>query len=152
MNSKTLLPRLQIRHFAPLVVLGLVLVLVSCSSGLQVRSDQDVSVDFSAYQTYAFFDELGIEGGYNSPVFGEHFRIAMSREMRKLGFRESSNPDVMINVTIRGDDQIRLRTFSQPYMSGHYYDRPGGAHYGTGVGVGVGVGVAVAPRSSLPAP
>jgi hypothetical protein len=116
------------------------LFLAACSSGLQIRSDVDPTVDLNQFSTYQFFEELGIEGGYNSPVFGEHFRSAISREMGARGFRQSYNPDLLVNVTIRADDQVRLRSFSQPYMSGHYYDRPGGAHYGTGVGVGVGVG------------
>ncbi len=123
-----------------LVVLSLTVLLASCSSGLQVRSDSDPSANFAQYRTYQFFDEMGIEGGYNSPIFGEYFRSAINREMRQRGYRQADNPDIYINVTIRADDQIRLRSFSQPYMSGHYYDRPGGAHYGTGVSVGVGVG------------
>jgi hypothetical protein len=116
------------------------LLTAACSSGIQVRSDIDPSVDFSQYRTYDFFDPMGIEGGYNSPVFGEHFRAAISREMRERGYRQSDDPDVFINVTIRSDEKISMRTYTTPYMSGAYYGRPGGATYGSAVGVGVGVG------------
>lgn len=118
----------------------LLLVLVGCSSGIQVRSDIDPEADFSQYRTWNFFDELGIEGGYNSPVYGEHFRSAISREMAQRGYRKADNPDLLINVTIRTDDKVRMRTHTSPYMSGSYYRRPGSPYYGSSMGVGVGVG------------
>jgi len=111
----------------------------ACSSGLKVRSDQDPAADFSQYRTFNFFDPMGIEGGYNSPVFGQLFREAITREMTERGYVLSDNPDLIINVTIRSDDKISIRTYSAPYMSGAFYNRPGG-YYGSGVGMGVGVG------------
>jgi len=111
----------------------------ACSSGLKVRSDQDPAADFSQYRTFNFFDPMGIEGGYNSPVFGQLFREAITREMTERGYVLSDNPDLIINVTIRSDDKIKIQTYSAPYMSGAFYNRPGG-YYGSGVGMGVGVG------------
>ena len=58
-------------------------VLTSCASGLTVRSDIDPTVDFSQYKTYNFFDPMGIEVGYNSPIFGEHYRSAIGSEMAR---------------------------------------------------------------------
>lgn len=117
--------------------------LSACSSGLQVRSDSDPTADFGQYQGYDFFDPMGVEGGYNSPIFGEHFRAAISREMGQRRYRKSSltgkSPDLLINVTVRTDDQIKMRSYTAPYMSGAYYSRPGGAHYGSSLGVGVSV-------------
>ena len=52
----------------------------ACSSGLEVRSDEDPSANFSQYRTWNYFDPMGIEGGYNSPIFGELFREAITRE------------------------------------------------------------------------
>jgi hypothetical protein len=114
--------------------------LSACSSGLQVRSDSDPTADFSRYQSYNFFDPMGIEGGYNSPVFGENFRAAISNEMRQKRYRKTDSPDLLVNVTIRADDQVRMRSYTAPYMSGGYYNRPGGAHYGSSLGLGVSVG------------
>jgi len=123
-----------------LVLLGLtVLFFTACSSGLQVRSDFDPGADFSRFQTFTFFDPMGIEGGYNSPVFGEHFRAAIGNEMRQRGYRQSDSSNLIINVTIRADDQIKMRSYTAPYMSGGYYSRPGGAYYGSSLGVGVSV-------------
>lgn len=120
--------------------LFLLLFATACSSGLQVRSDEDPSADFSRYRTFNFFDPMGIEGGYNSPVFGEHFRAAITREMQARGYRLSDDPDLIVNVTSRTDDKVSMRSYTAPYMSGAYYNRPGGAYYGSAVGVGVGVG------------
>jgi len=117
--------------------------LSACSSSLQVRSDSDPAADFSQYHAYNFFDPLGVEGGYNSPIFGEHFRAAISREMGQRRYRKidltGDSPGLMVNVTIRTDDQVKMRSYTVPYMSGAYYNRPGGAHYGSSLGLGVSV-------------
>ena len=131
--------RARRKMFAALPLLFLVLLTGACSSGLQVRSDQDPSANFSQYSTWNYFDPMGIEGGYNSPIYGELFREAITREMRERGYRKADNPDLMINVTLRTDDKVKMRSYTSPYMSGAYYGRPGGASYGSAVGVGVGV-------------
>jgi hypothetical protein len=134
-----------IKHFFKRpVVAALTIVLVSClvsacSTGLTIRSDEDPTANFGSYRTWNFFNQLGIEGGYNSPIFGEHFRSAISQEMTQKGYRQSDDPDVFINVTFRADDKVKMKSYTAPYMSGAYYHRPGGAHYGSALGVGVGV-------------
>jgi hypothetical protein len=118
----------------------IVLVLSACSSGFTVRSDVHPDADFSRYATYGFFDPMGIEGGYNSPVFGEHFRAAIAGELEQRGYRAATGPDLLVNVTARSDDRISVRTRTTPYMTGYYYDRPGSYYAGSGIGVGVAVG------------
>jgi hypothetical protein len=127
------------RQSTPFVLLLIVAALLSaCSSTLQVRSDVDPSADFSQYRSYEFFNPMGIEGGYNSPIFGEHFRAAISRELNQRRYRQNEMADLMVNVTIRSDDRVKMTSYTAPYMSGAYYSRPGGAHYGSSLGVGVG--------------
>jgi hypothetical protein len=118
----------------------LVFFVAGCASGLSVRSDVDPTADFAKYHTWNFFDPLGIEGGYNSPVYGELFREAITREMTERGYRVAADPDLLVNVTIRSDDKVRLTSYTSPYMSGAFYGRPGAPSYGSAVGVGVGVG------------
>ena len=115
-------------------------VLSACSSGLTVRSDIDPGANFSQYKTYNFFEPMGIEGGYNSPIFGELFRESISNEMRGRSYRVADRPDLLINVTIRSDDKVSMRSYTSPYMSGGYYGRPGGAYAGSAIGVGVSTG------------
>ncbi len=128
------------RHFLLFfVTVFLVSLLSACSSGLQVRSDSDPGANFSQYNSYNFFDPMGVEGGYNSPVFGEHFRAAISREMGQRRYRKTESPGLLVNVTIRADDQVKMTSYTAPYMSGAYYNRPGGAFYGSSLGMGVSV-------------
>ena len=114
--------------------------LSACSSGLTIRSDIDVSADFSQYRTYNYFEPLGIEARYTSPIFSEHFKAAINSELGQRRYRVSDNPDLLVNITIRGDDKVKMRSYTAPYMSGHYYNRPGGYHGGTAMGVGVSTG------------
>ena len=125
------------------------LFLSACSSGLTVRSDADPTVDFSQFKTYNFFEPMGIEGGYNSPVFGEHYRAAISGELGRRRYRTADTPDVLINVTLRADDKVRMRSYTTPYMTGGYYGRPGGASAGSAVGVGVAVGPRVTETTEV---
>jgi len=125
------------------------LFLSACSSGLTVRSDADLSADFSQFKTYNFFEPMGIEGGYNSPVFGEHYRTAIGYLLRQKGYRVADVPDVLINVTIRSDDKVRMRSYTSPYMTGGYYGRPGGAYAGSAVGVGVSIGPRVTETTEV---
>ncbi|MBT8049082.1 MAG: DUF4136 domain-containing protein [Xanthomonadales bacterium] len=130
------------QHRGLLAVVPVLLVTLftgACSSGLAVRSDEDPSADFSRYSSWNFFDPMGIEGGNNSAIFGELFREAITREMTERGYRRSETPDLMINVSMRNDDKVSMRTYSAPYMSGTFYNRPGG-YYGSSMGLGVGVG------------
>jgi len=130
------------RKYYSIVFTGMLMlaVLSACSSGLAVRSDIDPGANFSQYRTYNFFDPMGIEGGYNSPIFGELFRESISNEMRGRSYRAADRPDLLINVTIRTDDKVRIRSYTSPYMSGAYYGRPGGAYGGSAIGVGVSTG------------
>lgn len=116
------------------------MLLAACSSGLAVRSDEDPGADFASYRTWNFFDPMGVEGGYNSPIFGELFREAIAREMNERGYRLAVESDLLVNVTIRGDDKVRMTSYTTPYMSGAYYGRPGGVYAGSAMGVGVGTG------------
>lgn len=123
-----------------LELLALGLMLAACSSSMQVRSDSSPAADFSAFRTYGFFQPMGIEGGYNSPVFGEHFRTAISREMEARGYRLSSQPDLIVNVTARFDEKVKMTSYTTPYVSGMYYGTLSGPSYGSSLGAGVAIG------------
>ena len=125
-----------IKAVLPLILA--VITLAACSTGLSVRSDEDPNAEFGRYSTWGFFNELGIEGGNNSPVFGEHFRAAITREMNARGYRQAEDPDLYVNVTLRADDKVKMKSHTAPYTSGAYYHRPGSRYYGSSMAVGVG--------------
>jgi hypothetical protein len=124
------------RNLIPGILLLGLSFLTACSSGVTVRSDSSPSADFSRYRTYGFFQPMGIEGGYNSPIFGELFRAAISSQMEARGYALSSEPDLLINVSSRLDDKVRVTSYTSPYLSGAYY---GGGYYGRRYGTAVAV-------------
>jgi hypothetical protein len=126
-----------------IAIMLLAIALAGCSSGLSVRSDIDPKADFSRFKTYNFFQPMGVESGYNSPIYGEHFRAALSGQMERRGYRLSDHPDLMINVTLRSDDKVRMTTYTAPYISGAYYNALGGPYYDSALGAGVAVGSSV---------
>jgi len=132
----------QVRQIGPyhFLLVVLPLLLSACSAGLTVRSDVDPTADFGQYRTFNFFAPMGIEGGFNSAVFGEHYRAAISRELGQRKYRLADTPDLLINVTVRADDKVSMRSFTRPYMTGGFYNNPMGAYAGSAVGVGVSMG------------
>jgi hypothetical protein len=128
------------KRFSAALLWSACALVTACSSGMQVRSDSSTTADFQAFKTYGFFQPMGIEAGYNSPIFGEHFRAAISREMEARGYQLSSQPDLIINVTARLDEKVKMSSYTAPYMSGMYYGSIMGPSYGSGLGVGVEVG------------
>ncbi len=133
-------PTGRYRVFPVFVAILLASLLSACSSGLTVRSEIDPTANFSQYTTYNFFEPMGIEGGYNSAIFGEHFRAAIGGEMARRKYQTADEPDLLINVTIRSDDKVKMRSYTRPYATGGYYGRPGGAYGGSALGVGVSTG------------
>lgn len=78
--------------------LSALLVLGACSSGPQIRSDQDPSADFAAYQTYGFVSELGTDREGYSSLVTTHFKNAVNTEMQARGYRlVEQNPDLLVN-------------------------------------------------------
>ncbi|HET6565956.1 MAG TPA: DUF4136 domain-containing protein [Xanthomonadales bacterium] len=134
----TLTLRNLLFRLLPLAVFGFSV--SACATQVHVRSDISTTADFSSFRTYGYFQPMGIEAGYNSPVFGELFRTAISREMESRGYQLSSQPDLIINVTARFDEKIKMTSYTEPYMSGMYYGSLMGPSYGSAVGVGVAMG------------
>lgn len=125
-------------QLAKLVSLAVaVLLMASCASKPDIKSDYDRSVDFSQYKTYGFFNPMGIENPNYSSIYGSIFREAISREMESRGYVQSNNPDLLINVSGRLQEKTRVTTTSDPYMSGGYYGYRRGA-YGAWGGYGYG--------------
>lgn len=116
------------------LAIAALLILQGCTSGPELRADYDRSVDFSAYQTWAFMDELGTDrAGYRSLVT-QHFKDAIQREMDALGYRYSEDdPDLLVNfaASAREKTEVRSRPSSTMTMGvgyGGYYGYRGGMY------------------------
>lgn len=112
--------------------------ITACASPVKIHSDYDHSVDFSQFKTYGYYSPMGIENPNYSSLFGSHFRAAIDAQMKPRGYVQSSNPDLLINVSARMEDKTKVTTMSDPMMGGGYYgyrgdmyDPWGGYGYGT---------------------
>jgi len=113
------------------------LVLASCASGPAIETDYDHTVDFTKYRTYGFFNPMGIENPNYSSIYGSIFREAISKEMDSRGYTQSDNPDLLINVSGRLQDKVKVTQTADPYMAGGYYGYRHGM-YGAWGGYGYG--------------
>jgi len=125
----------MISRFA--ILAGAAMLLASCASKPKIESDYDQTVDFSQFSTYGFFNPMGIENPNYSSIYGSIFRDAISKEMESRGYKQSDNPDLMINVSGRLQEKTKVTTTSDPYMAGGYYGYRHG-NYGTWGGYGYG--------------
>ncbi len=112
------------------------LLLAACSSGPNIKADYDPSVDFSQYQTFNFYNPMGIENPNYSSIIGQMFRDAITREMEKRGYTLSDDPDLMMNVSAILEDKTKVTTYNDPMYGGYYGYRSGfyDPWYGYGYG------------------
>ena len=123
--------------FRATIALVAVALITACASPVKIHSDYDRSIDFSQYKTYGYYTPMGIENPNYSSLLGQMFRDAIDAQMQPRGYVLSDNPDLLINVSARLEDKIRVTTMSDPMYGGYYgyrddlYDPWGGYGYGT---------------------
>jgi len=110
--------------------------LAACAPSVKVRSDTDPGVNMRQFQTYNFFNQMGIEGENYSNLLGQHFRDAISTQMNSRGYQQSESPQLQINVSIGAEDKVKVNTYQDPYLYGGYYGHRGYGHYGSPWGYG----------------
>lgn len=127
MRYKPSLPTLR----AALAIAVLAVLTAACSPSVKVRSDADPGVNMRQYQTFDFFSQMGIEGENYSNLLGQHFRDAISSQMKSRGYTQSGSPQLQINVSIGAEDKVRVNTYNDPYLYGGYYGHRGYGYYGS---------------------
>ncbi|WP_297332064.1 DUF4136 domain-containing protein [Flavobacterium sp.] len=88
--------------------------LVSSCSSIRVASDYDDAADFSRYKTYAFFKE-GIDKAEISDLDKKRIMRAIDAEMQRKGFAKSENPDMLINLFTRSNEQVNVNNWGYNY-------------------------------------
>ena len=91
-----------------ITLLLITLILSSCSS-IKVFSDYDRNIDFSNYETFAYFkpeiDKVDI-----SDLDKRRILKALDSEMNLKGLSKSETPDLLIGFTTKAKEQIYVNT------------------------------------------
>ncbi|APU68747.1 MAG: DUF4136 domain-containing protein [Christiangramia sp.] len=103
---------MKVLKFTPLLLL-FALVFTSCSS-VQVASDYDREANFSNYKTYAFF-KPGIDKAEISDLDKKRILRAIETEMNAKGFTKSENPDILVSIFTKTNENINIYNNSYPF-------------------------------------
>ena len=117
-----------------LILLSIIAFASACSSGPNIRSDYDHTVDFGQYETYNFFSDAGNDGANYQSLFTQYMLEAIEREMESRGYRKTATPDLLVNFNANFQDKTKVTT--SPSMGGYYGYR--GGYYGGWGGYGMG--------------
>lgn len=100
------------------------LMLAGCASAPQVRTHAMPRIDFTAYQTFGWPEEVGTDrGGYETSIT-QYFKDAARREMEALGYRYVENdPDLLVNFFANAEEKqdVYTRASLSPGLSAGYY-------------------------------
>lgn len=110
-----------------LILPVLFFVLTSCTS-VRVASDFDKNVDFSQYKTFAFY-KAGIDKVEISDLDKKRILRAIETELFAKGFSLSDNPDLMVSIFTKSNEQVNVNQYNagwgygwgwgySPYMMG----------------------------------
>lgn len=99
-----------------LPIFALVL-LTSCSS-IRVASDYDDTVDFSTYNSYAFF-KPGIDKAEISDLDKKRILRAIDSELTAKGFQKSENPTMLISIFTKAEERVDV--YQNHYGWGGYW-------------------------------
>jgi hypothetical protein len=131
--------RAQRSHWLIAVAATAALLSGCASSGPQVRSDYDKTVDFGKYRTYGFVTSPGGPDapGYRS-LAQQTAQEAASRQMEARGYRRSDSPDLVLNFTGKLEEKTDIESVPAPYYGpgwgyGGWYGAPYGGWGGTQV-------------------
>src|SRR5215467_7393070 len=95
--------------------------LVSCGPSLKVSNDYDKSVNFDQYKTFSLYNSDSIHDAI-SQLNQRRILDAVKSEMTKKGFQENtSNPDVLVNVTAILQNRVAVSSTTDYYGYGGMY-------------------------------
>ncbi len=115
------------------IAAALAITVSACGPSINVSSDWDPAVDFSAYQTFAVLDEA--TGGQGLDQFtNSRIKSAIANTLESKGMRQVDNPDnadVAVGWQITTDQRSSYQTVSTGWGG---YGRYGGRYGGWGGG------------------
>ena len=99
--------------------------LSSCNS-IRVYSDFDSEIDFTNYQSFAFY-KTGIDKVEISDIDKKRILKSIEKNLIQKGMTISESPDLLINISTKSSENIYIdNSYYSPYYSGwypYYYGR-----------------------------
>jgi hypothetical protein len=111
------------------------LLLAGCASGPKLFVNEDPSVDFTTYRTFAFAEPLGTDRPEYSSMLSTYLRNAARRELEARGYRFSeTSPDLLVNFYVKTTEKVTSTSVptGPAYGAGYYGYR--GMNYGVWTG------------------
>jgi hypothetical protein len=115
---------------------GLVLLLASCATRYDVRSQTASNANLTSYHTYAFMAKPGTDKDGYKTITTQTLERAVNREMYARGYTPAavgSEPDLVINFNIKEKDKVQGDGPGVGYGVGFGY----GPYWGYGYGLGL---------------
>lgn len=98
------------------------LLITSCASGPNIRTDTAPNTDFSSYRTFGFMPELATDKAGYTTLITQHFKHSITREMTNRGYTYSeTNPDLLVNFNSNVESRSETRTMPAATMHYGYY-------------------------------
>lgn len=110
---------------ASLLTIGAALLLAGCASGPKIFTNEDPSADFGQFRTFGFQATLGTDNDKYASLASQYLKVATVRELEARGYKESANPDMIVNFNVNTEEKIR--TTQTPTAGGYYGYRGYGA-------------------------
>jgi len=113
-----------------LSTIGCAALIAACSSGPKIITNQDPTVNFGNYRTFGFVTDLNTNRDQYESLTSQYFKSATIRELEGRGYKQSENPDMLVNFNVVTEEKIR--TTQTPTAGGYYGYRGYGAWGGYG--------------------
>jgi hypothetical protein len=128
------------KYLKKLFLLTAVVGLASCTSPRQANIDYDRTVDFSQYQTFAFYQEAAAPAADSEqdakpaydPLLDQHFKAAITSEMAALGYRlDEAAPQLLVNYQTNIENREDVRSSPFRINAGYgYFGRNSAVSFG----------------------
>ena len=82
------------------------LLVASCAS-IRVSTDYDTGVDFTSYNTYAFF-KPGIDDAKISDLDKRRILKALENTLSEKGFTASETPNILVSFHTKAEKNVRV--------------------------------------------
>jgi hypothetical protein len=107
------------------LLLAVAFVLSACASGPQVRTSGADHIDFGAFRSFGFFDNLSTDrAGYHS-LISQQLMASTRREMEVRGLQFVADPaqaDLLINFYVDVGTELRVRNTGPMWTGPTYWD------------------------------